>query len=131
MKLHAIASVVAGIGLVGVSGFLPAEAATTAPQAPRAQVTVTITAEGTDMSGVVRSSRPALCAANRTVKVFKLVDGEPHLWASDTTDEASAGAVYDWSTGNTGTPGRFYAKVAPKPGCRGDVSPTIRVRRTT
>ena len=126
MKLHAIATVVAGIGLVGVSGFVPADAA-----APRAKVTVTITAEGTDMSGVVRSPRPALCAADRTVKVFKLVDGEPHLWATDTTDEASPGAVYDWSTGNTGTPGRFYAKVAPKPGCRGDVSPTIRVRRSS
>lgn len=131
MRLHAIATVVAGIGLVGISGFVPADAASTAPPAKRAKVTVTITAQGTDMSGVVRSPRPALCAANRTVKVFKLVDGEPHLWATDTTDEPSPGAVYAWSTGNTGTPGRFYAQVAKKPGCKADVSPTIRVRRTT
>ncbi len=93
----------------------------------KAPVTVTITAEGTDMSGVVKSPRGALCAADRTVKVFKLVHGEPHLFASDTTD--LQGSQYAWSTGNTGTAGRFFAKVAATPDCKGDVSPTIRVRR--
>ena len=93
----------------------------------KAPVTVTITAEGTDMSGVVKSTRPAVCAADRTVKVFKLVHGTPHLFASDTTD--LQGGQYAWSTGNTGTEGRFFAKVAATPGCKGDVSPTIRVRR--
>lgn len=95
--------------------------------APKAPVTVTIKAEGTDMSGTVSSPKPLKCAANRTVKVFKLVDGEPHLWATDTTDKQ--GGKYVWSTGNTGTPGRFYAKVGGKPGCKMDVSPTIRVVR--
>lgn len=100
----------------------------TAQAAPaRASVTVTIQAEGTDMFGQVKSTRPALCAANRTVKVYKLVHGEPHLWATDTTDKQ--GSKYVWSTGNTGTEGRFYAKVGRKPGCKGDVSPTIRVTR--
>jgi hypothetical protein len=94
----------------------------------KASVTVTITAEGTDMSGVVKSSRPAQCAAGRTVKVYKLVDGEPHLWASDTTD--LQGGQYAWSTGNTGIPGRYYAKLGATPDCKADVSPTIRVRRT-
>ena len=94
----------------------------------KAPVTVTITAQGTDMSGVVKSSRPAVCAADRTVKVYKLVHGEPHLWATDITD--LQGGRYVWSTGNTGTPGRFYAKVAATPDCQGDVSPTIRVRRS-
>jgi hypothetical protein len=109
------------VGLTALAGGIPAaDAAAAAP----AGVTVTITAEGTDMSGVVKSSRPAQCAANRTVKVFKLVDGEPHLWASDTSSDTG-----EWSTGNTGTPGRFFAKVGKKPGCKGDVSPTIRVRR--
>jgi hypothetical protein len=61
------------------------------------------------------------------VKVYKIVDGEPHLWASDTTSRQ--GSSYVWSTGNTGAAGRFFAKVAPKTGCKGDVSPTIRVRR--
>ncbi|GEP37847.1 hypothetical protein NPS01_15100 [Nocardioides psychrotolerans] len=93
--------------------------------APRAPVTVTIRAEGTDLSGTVSSAKPLRCAANRTVKLYKLIDGEPHLWANDTTEKQ--GGKYVWSTGNTGTPGRYYAKVGAKPGCRGDVSPTIRV----
>ena len=104
-----------------------ASAVLAAGLAAPASVTVTITAEGTDMSGVVKSSRPEQCAANRTVKVFKLVHGEPHLFATDTTD--LQGGKYVWSTGNTGTEGRFFAKVGKKPGCRGDVSPTIRVQR--
>lgn len=116
-----VALVAGGLGAVAV----PAPV-TAAPG--RAPVTVTLRAEGTDMFGEVRSPRPLRCAADRTVKVFKLVAGEPHLWATDTTD--LEGGRYVWSTGNTGTEGRFFAKVAPKPGCKGDVSPTLRVRRT-
>ena len=122
------AVVTGGVALAVVGPGPAAQAAQAAQAAPaRAAVTVTITAEGTDMSGVVSSTRPGLCAADRTVKVFKLVDGEPHLWASDTT--SLQGTSWVWSTGNTGTEGRFFAKVGPRPGCRGDVSPTIRVRR--
>ncbi|WP_244931142.1 hypothetical protein [Nocardioides sp. W7] len=115
--------------LLLVAGALTASATLVPAQAApaRAEVTVTITAQGTDMSGVVKSPRPKRCAADRTVKVFKLVGGEPHLWATDTTDLQNG--RYAWSTGNTGTEGRFFAKVARKAGCRGDVSPTIRVRR--
>lgn len=121
MKAPIIAIALAAAGAAALS--VP-----TAHAAPaKADVTVTITAEGTDMSGVVKSSRPGQCAADRTVKVFKLVQGEPHLWATDTTD--LQGGQYVWSTGNTGTEGRFFAKVGKKPGCKGDVSPTIRVRR--
>ncbi len=122
-KSSIIAIALTAGGAAALSGLAPAAEAAGA----RASVTVTIKAEGTDMSGVVKSSRPAQCAANRTVKVYKIVDGEPHLWASDTTD--FQGGSYVWSTGNTGTQGRFFAKVAPKTGCTGDVSPTIRVRR--
>jgi hypothetical protein len=122
MKSSIIAIVLTAGGLAGLS------APVAAAQAPaRADVTVTITAEGTDMSGVVRSTRPVRCAANQTVKVYKLVRGVPHLFATDTTDRQ--GRRYVWSTGNTGTEGRFFAKVAAKPGCKADVSPTIRVRR--
>lgn len=121
--MRAITVSVAALAAVLTTG-LPAGLAATAA-APAASVTVTIKAEGTDMSGTVSSTKPLKCAANRTVKVFKLVNGEPHLWASDTTEKQ--GAKYVWSTGNTGTPGRFYAKVGAKPGCKMDVSPTIRV----
>jgi len=119
--MRAITLAVAALAVALPTG-VAAEAA-----APAAKVTVTIKAEGTDMSGTVASPKPLLCAANRTVKVFKMVSGEPHLWASDTTDKQ--GSKYVWSTGNTGTEGRFYAKVGAKPGCKMDVSPTITVVR--
>ncbi|WP_134741799.1 hypothetical protein [Nocardioides sp. 503] len=117
VMLGAVAALAVGLPL-GVA----AEAA-----APKAKVTVTIKSEGTDMFGTVSSPKPRRCAADRTVKVFKMVAGEPHLWVTDTTDKQ--GGTYVWSTGNTGTEGRFYAVVPGKAGCRRDVSPTIRVRR--
>jgi hypothetical protein len=123
MKTSIVAVALTAGGAAALSALVPAAEAAPA----RASVTVTITAEGTDMSGIVTSSRPAQCAANRTVKVYKLVHGEPHLFASDTTDRQ--GGSFVWSTGNTGTEGRFFAKVPAKPGCKTDVSPTIRVRR--
>ena len=46
------------------------------------------------------------------------------------TDTASLeGDVYRWNTGNTGTEGRFYAKVRRIEGCKGDTSKTIRAVR--
>lgn len=119
--MRAITLAVAAL-VVALPTGVAAEAA-----APKARVTVTIKAEGTDMFGTVSSSKPLKCAANRTVKVFKLVNGEPHLWATDTTELQGKKGV--WSTGNTGTEGRFFAKVGKKPGCKGDISPTIRVQR--
>jgi hypothetical protein len=98
----------------------------------KASVTVTIHAEGTDLSGVVRSSRPAVCAADRTVVVFKAKGprggGDDVRFASDTTD--LSGGAYTWSTGNTGTEGRFYAKLKATPDCQGAVSPVVRARRS-
>jgi hypothetical protein len=116
------------VGILGgaalVSGALTGLAATTADAAAKAPVTVTIKAEGVDLSGVVKSRNPNLCAANRKVKVYKVINGENHLFATDTTD-GPGNAPYTWSTGNTGQEGTFFAKVSAKPGCRADVSPTI------
>jgi hypothetical protein len=98
--------------------------------APQAPVTVTITAEGTDMSGTVKSADPA-CAAERTVVVFKQKGsrggGDDVRFASDTTD--LQGMKYVWSTGNTGTEGRFYAKLKATAECKAAASRTIRVQR--
>jgi hypothetical protein len=95
-----------------------------------AKVTVTIKAEGTDLSGTVHSARRA-CKANRTVVVYKQVGarggGDDVRFASDTTEVS--GGVGQWNTGNTGTPGRFYAKVKKSAQCKGDTSPTIRAVR--
>ncbi len=119
---------VAITGLVGVG----AGGAEAAQMGPRASVSVTIRADGTDLSGVVKSSRPAVCAADRTVVVFKVRGtvggGDDVRFASDTTD--LSGGRYTWSTGNTGTEGRFYAKLKATPECRGAVSAVVRARRT-
>jgi hypothetical protein len=37
--------------------------------------------------------------------------------------------VYAWSTGNTGTAGRFYARVRHIDGCRSYTSDTVRAIR--
>jgi hypothetical protein len=96
---------------------------------PPASSTVTIRAQGTDLSGRVSSTAPVRCAQNRMVHVYKQIGprggGNDIHFASDTA--SLQGGQYKWSTGNTGTPGYFYAKVFPKPGCRGDTSDTIRV----
>ncbi len=115
------------VGIIGgatlATAALTGVAATaTAEAAPKAKVTVTIKAEGVELSGVVKSKK-ASCAANRKVKVFEVVDGSPVFRYSDTTDEGPA--PYDWNTGNTGEEGTFFAKVSAKPGCKADVSPTV------
>lgn len=118
-----VAIAVAGLVGVGAGG---------AQAAPKASVSVTIRAEGTDLSGVVKSSRPAVCAADRTVVVFKVRGtvggGDDARFASDTTD--LSGGRYTWSTGNTGTEGRFYAKLKATPECRGAVSAVVRAQRS-
>ncbi|MFN8194450.1 MAG: hypothetical protein U0R80_09220 [Nocardioidaceae bacterium] len=92
-----------------------------------ARSTVTITAEGTDLSGTLSSPRAA-CVENRKVLVIKQIGarggGDDQSFASDTAD-----ADGSWNTGNTGTAGKFYAKVKKTARCKADTSPTIRATR--
>jgi len=101
--------------------------ATGSEAAVRAKTTVTIKAEGTDLSGTVRSPKPKVCANNRTVLLIRQVGirggGDDERLASDTA--SLNGTVYEWSTGNTGTAGKFYAKVRRTAKCKGDTSPTV------
>ncbi len=101
--------------------------------AARAGSTVTISAEGTDLFGTVSSPKPGKCAEGRKVIVIKQVGarggGDDKTFASDTAEKQ--GSVYAWSTGNTGTSGRFYAKVRRTADCKGDTSPTIKVVKPT
>jgi hypothetical protein len=101
-------------------------------QQAKADVTVTIVAEGTDLSGVVKTSNPALCALDRTVWVWKQIGtrggGDDKKMFSDTVGRQ--GTKYVWSTGNTGIQGRFYAKIGATPNCRPDTSPTVRAVRS-
>jgi hypothetical protein len=92
--------------------------------------TVTIQADGTDLSGTVMSPRTA-CKDGRKVIVIKQIGtrggGDDIRFASDTAELQDGIGV--WSTGNTGTPGRFYAKVKKTDLCKRDTSPTIRATR--
>lgn len=116
---------------LGAAGGLLATTSTTAQAAPRAASTVTIKAQGTDLSGVVRSGSRA-CKANREVRVYKVVGtvggGDDDYFAIDTTELRNGVGV--WSTGNTGTPGRFYARVARTARCAADISPVVRAVRS-
>jgi hypothetical protein len=112
----------ATVGLVGGSA---ATASTAAP------TTVTITADGTDLSGTVSSTKPLKCADQRTVIVIKQFGtrggGDDQRFASDGAE--LEGGVYRWDTAINGTPGHFYAKVKPIDGCNGDTSNTIHAQR--
>ncbi|MEZ0578616.1 hypothetical protein [Nocardioides sp. MH1] len=92
-----------------------------------AHSTVTIQAEGTDLSGHV-SSTLGSCVDGRTVIVYKQVGtrggGDDIRFAMDTADEDGS-----WNTGNTGTEGKFYAKVKRTSLCKKDFSPTITAHR--
>ena len=81
------------VGIFGgatlVTAAITGVAATaSADSAPKAKVTVTIKAEGVELSGVVKSKK-ASCAANRKVKVFQVINGEAKQMFSDTTDRGS------------------------------------------
>ena len=108
-------------GLVGPSGA----------SAGRFDTTVTISVEGRDFSGLVKSPRPRKCAAGRKVLLMKQVGAEQSpssdpVVASDTASRN--GDVYEWSTGNTGNTGRFYARVRRTAECKGDTSRTLRTQ---
>lgn len=119
------------VALAVAAGSTPGTAASTAARA--ASTTVTIKAQGVDLSGLVKSPRRS-CVDGRKVVVFKQVGtrggGDDVRFASDTA-QAMSGGFAEWSTGNTGTPGRFYAKVNRTAHCLGDTSPTIRARRSS
>lgn len=104
--------------------------AVSATAAGSATTAVTIKAAGTDLYGTVTSARDA-CERNRTVHLYKQIGtrggGDDVRVAQDTTEVANG--VGQWSTGNTGMAGRFYAKVKKTTTCRGAVSPTIKVVR--
>ncbi|GAB3781973.1 hypothetical protein [Nocardioides ungokensis] len=124
-KLLIIPTLAVGLAAAVTTAVGPAGAAGDAP------TTVTIHADGTDLSGTVSSPKPRKCANNRLVVVFKQKGtrggGDDVRFASDTASRS--GNVFAWSTGNTGTEGRFYAKVRHIDGCKGDTSPTIRAVR--
>ena len=126
MNIFTRTAAVSLLGLASAAGLAIGTAAT-ASAAPTVSSTVTIQAEGTDLFGNVSSSND-VCEANRKVTVFKQVGarggGDDIRFASDTSDDDG-----DWNTGNTGTEGKFYAKVKKTDLCKSDLSPTITAHR--
>lgn len=99
----------------------------TSAQAAGSRSTVTIQADGTDLSGFVSSTNPA-CVAGRKVLVFEQIGsrggGDDVKRYSDTADSNGS-----WNTGNTGEEGFFYAKVKATATCARDLSPTVQAVR--
>ena len=86
------------------------------------------------MGGVVQSTRPFICAEDRTVVVFRQDGPEQDPWTDERikTDRTSlVGDHYEWTTRhNAGSPdedGRLYAHVSRTEFCRADTSRTLRV----
>jgi hypothetical protein len=105
-------------------------AAPSSQAAPRANNTVTIKAEGTDLSGTVKSKRRA-CKDERKVFLVKQKGAKggsnDKVIATDTTELQNG--IGKWSTGNTGIEGKFYAKVKRTPQCKAATSRTVRAVR--
>jgi hypothetical protein len=118
----------AAIGLATAAAVLVS--APSSQAAPRANNVVTIKAEGTDLSGTVKSKRRA-CKNERKVFLVKQKGAKggsnDKVIATDITELDDG--VGEWSTGNTGIEGRFYAKIKRTPLCKAAVSPTVRATR--
>jgi hypothetical protein len=122
-----LAAVFAACAAVGMTA--------TATAANRAESRVTIEEDGLALSGDVYSKSMSRCAANRKVIVFlqkgERGGGDDQKFAttrsSSSVPERGHGPNASWATGDTGRPGRFYAKVRRNEHCKGDTSRTVRV----
>jgi hypothetical protein len=99
--------------------------------ATKAGTTVTIQAEGVDLFGKIKSPKLS-CLGDRMVKVYKQKGSEQSpatdpVIASDTSERV--GDHGEWSVGNTGMEGKFYARTRATLECKADTSPTIVARR--
>ncbi len=133
MKIKLVPAAIALV--VGGAVILAGDVATLAGPSPArgtlAPTTVTIKAEGGELSGRVKSTRPLVCADERKVVVFKQVGDaqDPSVDDRVGSDTASLnGDRYEWNTGTSGTFGKVYALVRRTSDCAADRSPTIRSR---
>jgi hypothetical protein len=96
-----------------------------------AKTTLTIRADGLDLSGTVESSRLS-CVDGRNIKLYKQLGTTQNpstdtLIGEDTSERH--GSHGEWSTGNTGISGKFYVRTKKVPGCTGAASQTIKAHR--
>jgi hypothetical protein len=118
---------------VAVGGSLAAAGIANAGTVTRAKTTVTIQVQNGDFSGTVDSPKPKLCADGRKIVLFKQLGDvqDPSTDQKVAMDTASLnGNDYEWSTGNTGLFGKFYARAGRTADCKADNSDTVRSRRS-
>lgn len=119
------------IALAALTAVAMVATAGNADAATKARTTLTIQAEGVDLSGKVKSSKLS-CLGNRMVKVYK----QKGTQQSPSTDTVIASDISErvgdhgeWSVGNTGMEGKFYARTRGTLECTGATSTTIVARR--
>ena len=125
MTLAILVTLAAMTAVAMVSTSADANAAT------KARTTLTIQAEGIDLFGRVKSTKLS-CLGNRAVKVYK----QKGTTQSPSTDPVIASDISErvgdhgeWSVGNTGIEGKFYARTRGTLECTGATSTTIVARR--
>src|SRR5829696_4178739 len=94
----------------------------------RAPTTLTIRADGLDLSGKVKSPRLS-CLGGRTIRLYKQVGAvqNPSVDKRIATDTSErVGDHGEWSTGNTGMAGKFYVRTGRTTACKADSSDTLR-----
>jgi hypothetical protein len=128
---HYLTALAVLVTLAALSALTMAVAPGNADAATKAKTTLTIKAEGVDLSGTVQSSKLS-CLGQRNVKVYKQIATEQSpktdpVIASDTSERQ--GNIGVWSTGNTGKAGKFYARTVSTLECTGATSKTIVARR--
>jgi hypothetical protein len=128
---HYLTALAVLVTLAALSALSMAVAPSNADAATRAKTTLTIKAEGVDLSGTVESQRLS-CLDERKVRVYKQVGAQQSpktdpVIASDISERQ--GNIGVWSTGNTGLAGKFYARTGGTLECTGATSKTIIARR--
>jgi len=120
LAVLAVVALMVGLAGPGAAGVL----------GKRAETVVTIKTQNGEFWGYLKSPRPAKCADNRKVVLYRQLGKvqSPSTDSKMASDISSkSGKSYMWSTGTTGLRhGKFYAKAVRTPDCKPDTSDTVR-----
>jgi hypothetical protein len=109
MRTAGIATVLAATALIGGAGPASGDGGA------KSKITIK-TLKSNKIAGTISSSQSS-CVSGRHVQVFRL-DG----YVSVKIDRGDAKSNGDWSFKRNLEPGKYFAKVDSKPGCRYDTS---------
>lgn len=128
---HYLKVLAALVMLAALTALTMAAAAGPVEAAQKAKTTLTIKAEGVDLSGTVKSSNRD-CLGERNIKLYKQKGSQQNPSADSqigTDTSERQGKIGVWSTGNTGISGKFYVRTGSTPECTAATSETIVARR--